>query len=211
VQPRNYLARVDAAAGAATTWDPNANGIVYAVALGGSGVYAGGAFTFIGGQTRNGIAALNAGDGTAIAWDPNANATVHALVVGGTRVYAGGDFTNINGLEQSYVAALSDPATVDVPAAPRTSAFNLSSAPNPARAHAEFNFALPTEGLVSLVVFDCAGRRVATLLDHAPMAAGPHGVALPSEPLATGVYFARLEFGSALASRLATHKFVIAR
>ena len=36
-------------------------------------VYAGGAFTNIGGQTRNFIAALDASTGNATNWDPNAN------------------------------------------------------------------------------------------------------------------------------------------
>jgi hypothetical protein len=63
-QSRNWIAALDAATGQATAWNPNASGGdtfycgVYALAISGSTVYAGGTFTTIGGQTRNNIAAL---------------------------------------------------------------------------------------------------------------------------------------------------------
>jgi len=74
--------------------------------LSGSTVYAGGAFTNIGGQPRRSIAALEASTGAATAWDPDANSTVSTLVVSGLTVYAGGWFTNIGGQVRHYVAAL---------------------------------------------------------------------------------------------------------
>lgn len=67
-------------------FNPNANGIVYALALAGDGatLYVGGVFTSIGGQTRNDIAALSTADGTAItAFNPDANAGVNALALSG--------------------------------------------------------------------------------------------------------------------------------
>ena len=62
--------------GQATSWNPDADGYVYALAVTGSTVYAGGNFSAIGGQARNHIAALDATTGAATSWNPNATATV---------------------------------------------------------------------------------------------------------------------------------------
>ena len=72
-------ATIDATTGVATAWDPNANDYVYALAVSGGTVYAGGYFTSIGGQPRNYIAALDAASGAATDWDANANDYVYAL------------------------------------------------------------------------------------------------------------------------------------
>ena len=51
-QPRNGIARLDATTGLADSFDPNANGDVYAIAVQADGkILAGGFFTSIGGQT----------------------------------------------------------------------------------------------------------------------------------------------------------------
>ncbi len=105
-QPRNNIAALDAASGAATGWDPNANGHVSSIAVSGATVYIGGGFTSVGGQLRSKIAALNAATGAAPTWDPGANNWVTALDVYGGRLYAGGQFTSIGGLPQPYLAAL---------------------------------------------------------------------------------------------------------
>jgi hypothetical protein len=51
------------------------------------------------------------------------------------------------------------------------------------------------------VVFDLAGRRVRTLLDHASLVAGPHEVRLATSDLRAGFYLARLEVGRDAVSR----------
>ncbi|MBN2027468.1 MAG: hypothetical protein JW854_11980, partial [Actinobacteria bacterium] len=105
---RNYIAAFNNTDGTASAWDPNASHPVYALALSGSTVYAGGEFTTIGGQTRNYIAALDATVNTnnATAWNPNAAYYVYALAVSGTTVYAGGYFTSIGGQPRNRIAAL---------------------------------------------------------------------------------------------------------
>ena len=113
-QSRNGIAALDATTGAATAWNPNAGGTspyVWALAVSGSTVYAGGDFTSIGGQGRNYIAALDASSGLATAWNPNAGGTdplyrVHTLAVSGSTVYAGGRFFNIGGQNRHHIAAL---------------------------------------------------------------------------------------------------------
>src|SRR5207247_2142837 len=82
------------------------NGVVDALAVSVSTVYAGGEFISIGGQTRNNIAALDAASGLATAWNPNANGYVNVLAVSGGTVYAGGEFTSIGGQARKRRAAL---------------------------------------------------------------------------------------------------------
>ena len=105
---------LDAATGQATAWNPDASNDVFALAVSGSTVYAGGDFTLIGGQTRNYIAALDATTGLATAWDPGANGGhVNALAVSGSTVYAGGSFTSIGPLAQSGIAQFSIPPRIE--------------------------------------------------------------------------------------------------
>jgi hypothetical protein len=55
-------------------------------------------------------------------------------------------------------------------------------------------FALGAAAPVSAEVVDVAGRRVAELLDAAPLAAGVH--VLPWKPSAPGTYFIRVRAGT---------------
>ena len=55
-QPRNHIAALDATSGVATSWNPNADGLVNALAVSRWSVYAGGDFHSIGGQARQGLA-----------------------------------------------------------------------------------------------------------------------------------------------------------
>jgi hypothetical protein len=83
--------------------------------------------------------------------------------------------------------------------------------PNPVRGSAILRFHLPEAGPIGLAVFDVGGRRVAALLE--PNAAWPAGPAEfrwnargdDGQPVAAGVYFARLAQGS----RQATTRIVV--
>jgi hypothetical protein len=113
-QPRSNIAALDVGTGLATAWDPEPSSAgyatVYALAVSGSTIYAGGDFTSIGGQSRNRIAALNVDTGLATAWDPNPNGgsggSVRTLAVSGSTVYAGDWFTSIGGQARNNIAAL---------------------------------------------------------------------------------------------------------
>lgn len=99
-QPRNYIAALDVTVNTnnATSWDPNADNAVRALAVSGSSVYVGGDFQNIGTQARSRIAKLNAATGIATNWDPSAqNGGVFTIAVSpnGNTVYAGGGFTKI--------------------------------------------------------------------------------------------------------------------
>jgi hypothetical protein len=101
---RNRLAAIGTD-GSLQGWNPNASNSVNALAVSGSTVYAGGAFTTIGGQARNRLAAIHT-DGSLQSWDPNANNIVYALAASGSTVYVGGQFTNIGGATRNRLAAI---------------------------------------------------------------------------------------------------------
>jgi hypothetical protein len=99
---RNRLAAINTTdTGSLTTWAPAADSTVYALALSGTTLYAGGAFATITPSgstqtTRNRLAAISTADtGSLTAWAPAALGTVRALALSGTTLYAGGQFTAI--------------------------------------------------------------------------------------------------------------------
>src|SRR5207253_2984363 len=112
-QTRNRIARLDATTGLADSFNPNANDVVWSIAVQADGkILAGGDFngaTSIGGQTRNRIARLDATTGAADSFDPNANSTVNSIAVQADgKILAGGIFTSIGGQTRNFVARLSN-------------------------------------------------------------------------------------------------------
>jgi hypothetical protein len=121
--------------------------------------------------------------------------------VAGTGVYVGGVFTFVGGQTVWYLAGYADRSIVGVSVAPRGTSFSLMCAPNPALMRADVRFALPAAGPVTLAMFDLAGRRVSTLIDRKILSAGPHSTPLLTRGMKAGLYFARLEFGSQVATQ----------
>ncbi|RJP77404.1 MAG: T9SS C-terminal target domain-containing protein [Candidatus Zixiibacteriota bacterium] len=72
--------------------------------------------------------------------------------------------------------------------------FRLSASPNPFNPATAVGYRLPAAGLVSLRVYDTAGREVATLVNGWEEA-GSHEVTFDGTGLAAGIYFAKLEAG----------------
>jgi len=85
--------------GGASAWSPlgnGANGDVFVLAVSGGNVYAGGAFTSIGGVLANRVAVWNGSNWAALGNGINGN--VYALAVSGVDVFAGGDFIQVCGI-----------------------------------------------------------------------------------------------------------------
>jgi hypothetical protein len=107
---RNHLAAIDAT-GALTSWNPNANREVRAVAVGPDGtIYVGGAFTAIGGVDRKHLAAIDPITGAVTKWNPGADGEVHSLLVAKDRLYVGGSFATVGGRSRTRLAAFSLPS-----------------------------------------------------------------------------------------------------
>ncbi len=107
---RNNIARLNTDGTLDATFDPNANGDVYAIAVQSDGkILAGGNFNIINGTvTRNFIARLDATTGVADSFDPNANTTVRSITVQSDgKILASGNFTTINGtVPRNFIARL---------------------------------------------------------------------------------------------------------
>jgi hypothetical protein len=124
-EPRRFVAAIDANTGTALPWNPNVSTVipstvtppptlftstdtahVYALAINGLTLYAGGSIRTSGWRPRSNVAAFDASTGRPAAWNPNANGAVRALAVSEAIVYAGGTFTSIGGAVRSRLAAL---------------------------------------------------------------------------------------------------------
>jgi len=112
-QTRSRLALLSTAGPGAVdaTFNPGADGDVLALGLSADGgrLYAGGAFSTVGGAARRFLAALDAASGTVdTGFDARAGGTVFAVspLADGTQVFAGGEFTSVNGVPRHNVAAL---------------------------------------------------------------------------------------------------------
>jgi hypothetical protein len=104
---RNNAAMLDFVTGQATSWNPNVNGPVYALAQTANGFYLGGNFTTVGGSPRTNVALVDDQAGTVNAtWAPAVNGEVKALLVRASTVVLGGRFSSAGGQSRRALAAL---------------------------------------------------------------------------------------------------------
>lgn len=113
---RNYLASIDPSniLSPVTAWNPNPNGVVRALAIDNTYLFAGGNFTTVGGVTRNRVARFSVADGSLSEfWDPDVSATVQTIAINKdstegavNRVLLGGWFTTVDGVARSRTASV---------------------------------------------------------------------------------------------------------
>jgi PKD repeat protein len=100
-QTMRRIAAINASTGALiTSFNPNPDSRVRAIAATNSTVYFGGSFSSVGGLTRARLAAARASDGAVLAWAPSAgDGQVWSMVLSPdeTQVLAAGSFTTVNG------------------------------------------------------------------------------------------------------------------
>ena len=98
----------------ASSWDPEPDGFVWAMAFASGIVYVGGDFTAVGTSftARNGVAAYSTLNGTLSSWNPGVQGSVRALAVSGTTIYVGGDLTMVGASPRTGVAAVSNSGSI---------------------------------------------------------------------------------------------------
>ena len=90
---RSNVAEIDALTGAATAWDPGANGDVRAISIYGAGnVFFAGLFTSAGGASRTNLAGFESGSSTPTTFNPIPDGQVNALIENNGSLVAGGLF-----------------------------------------------------------------------------------------------------------------------
>lgn len=93
-------------------------------------------------------------------------------------------------------------AAADVPPAAEMGALFLApSSPNPASSFARIRFGLPVSDIVTLRVYDLAGREMASLLDRAFEQAGAHDAQLDTRSWHPGAYYCRLMTSTGVRTR----------
>ncbi len=110
---RNNAFSFSATTGVISSWNPNVNGQVDAIALSGdcSTAYLGGTFTSVGGTAVKNIAAVSTSTSAVLpAFAHSAGGRVATLAMTGNHLLAGGYFKSINNSNQAYMASL-NPAT----------------------------------------------------------------------------------------------------
>ena len=105
---RAHLGAIDLATGEATSWNPGADGTVFALALdpGGTVVYAGGAFTHVDGTGEQKLAAIDAGTGHVTGFHVGATNRVRSLATAGDHLYVGGEFKKLGGQPRPFLGAV---------------------------------------------------------------------------------------------------------
>ncbi len=149
--------------------------------------------------------------GTTASFVPGASSLVAAQTdTGYTDTGAAGSFYKLSAIDvhgnESGFALVTPSGTSGVGGGgPPRAVYLAAPSPNPARAGATLRFGLPRDAAVSLAIYDVNGRLVRELAAQV-MTAGDHAVAwdvrdAAGDPVADGVYFARLGAGGVTRSQ----------
>jgi hypothetical protein len=193
-QPRARLAALDVATAEPLSWNPGTSGEVRALAIEDGALYVGGGFTTAAGVPRSNLAAIDASSGTALAWDAGPDKTVNALVAASPLLLVGGSFFSMARQPQAFAAAITG-ATVDVaggsPGGSPTARLEPCQ-PNPFHRTTAIRFWLTRPEVVSIGIYDLAGREIATVLKGRTLAPGEHRVPVSIPSARAGVYLCHM-------------------
>ncbi len=104
--PRNYVCKVDNATGALSTWNPNPNSSVTALALSGSTMYIGGSFNTVNGISKQYLAAIDTASNSPTSFSANANSSVEGLNIISNKLYVSGNFTQLQSQPRNYAGRI---------------------------------------------------------------------------------------------------------
>jgi hypothetical protein len=103
---RTNLASVDQLTGAVSSWAPNPNATIDALATWQDRLFVGGtAFSMIAGQARTNFAEFNLATLSLTSWDPQIRSFVQCLLVDANTLYVGGSFSSVSGQTRRKVAS----------------------------------------------------------------------------------------------------------
>ena len=169
---------------------------VRALAQSGDYLYVGGNLFEAGGEAVSGMARWDGKDWSSLG--SGVEGVVHALAYEGNgAIIVGGQFTGTGGKPARNFGIWHEAgnAVRERASKQETKDFVLyQNYPNPLNPSTSIDFVLPQDEIVSLSIYDAAGREVASLLNER-RAAGRHRVSLAVERLPNGVYFYRLQAG----------------
>ncbi len=84
--------------------------------------------------------------------------------------------------------------------------------PNPFNPITMIHYSLPTEGIVTLKIYDVLGQEVATLLNNASMEQGEHELRFDANGFSSGVYFYRIDVSqNGIPHYMATKKLMLVK
>jgi len=97
-------------------------------------------------------------------------------------------------------------AGIGINGTPQNYILSVTSFPNPFNPSTTVKYTVPSPGVVTVEIYDIRGVRVATLVDNSPHDAGAYGIDWNGRSgsgalVSSGIYFARIEHGSAVRSR----------
>jgi trimeric autotransporter adhesin len=118
---RYNLAAFSTSEGKLTSFAPEPNGPVSALAIAGETLYAGGSFNQLHEVSHGPLAAFSTSDGTQESFNPEPNGSVSALTVSSGRLYVGGSFSQLSG--ESGAPSRNDVAAFDLPGQTLDSSF----------------------------------------------------------------------------------------
>ena len=118
----------------------------------------------------------------------------HSYVFEDKSVAAGAYEYRIKQIDRDGTSSFSSPVDVEVGVGPRV--FSLSqNYPNPFNPSTTIEFTVPSDGHATLKVYDIVGKEIATLVDGNLPAGLVQRATFDGSKVASGVYFARLQFG----------------
>jgi len=110
-------------------------------------------------------------------------------------------------IPNAQLSVLQIDATIGINNGEGISELALGSRPNPFNSHTHLTYGLPSQGHVSMEVFNMLGMRVATLVD-AQQGAGYHTVTLPGNNLQQGAYVVVLTLSTSEGRRVKTTRLI---
>jgi hypothetical protein len=189
-----------------SSWSSISGGVedrVYAFTIYNNELVAAGQFRSVGGVSANRIARWTGSQWSA--FGSGVDDKVEALMVIGNALVAGGEFFQAGGTQSRKIAAWNyNPTSISNTGNAISEKYQLSqNYPNPFNPSTSIDFNLPSQGFVSLKIFDLAGKEVADLV-NGNLNAGQYKYTFDASELSTGVYFYKLQSGDFVQTRKMT-------